>query len=118
MKFTVNVSFDFSSQHLLLPDQIVYAISLPHLASSDTSPLGSLNASLSSEGYDVTAGSDVLPGDIFVEANQIPALEPASAPARATTSSLERSPRSPSCAPAATARTLRAARPFSQAACG
>jgi hypothetical protein len=50
VKFTVNVAFDFTSQHLLLSNQIVYAISLPQLAVNDMSPLGSLTASGSPPG--------------------------------------------------------------------
>lgn len=58
----------------MLPAQVVYGISLPQLAANDQTPLGSLNMNLSSEGYDITAGSDVYPGHVFVESNEIPIL--------------------------------------------
>ncbi len=69
-KFTVEPTFDFSSQDLVLPAQVVYGISLPQLAPNDQTPLGSLNMDLSSEGYDVTAGADVYPGHVFVQSSE------------------------------------------------
>jgi hypothetical protein len=75
VQFTLNVSFDFSSQNLVLPNRVVYGISLPQLVANDPTGLGSLNVSLASEGYDVTAGSDVYPGDIFVDSNAVSILD-------------------------------------------
>ena len=75
VKFMVNVTFDFGAQQLVLPSRIIYAISLPQLTPDDTSPVGALNADLSSEGYDVTAGSDVVPGDIFAQTSSVSSLD-------------------------------------------
>jgi hypothetical protein len=74
-KFAFNVTFDFSSQDLVLPDHVVYGISLPQLAPNDKTPLEALNMNLSSEGYDVVAGSDVYPGKVFVQANEVAILD-------------------------------------------
>jgi hypothetical protein len=75
VKFTISVSFDFSSQNLVLPGQVIYGISLPQLVPNDNGPLGALNADLASEGYDLLAGSDVDPGHIFVQAKEIGILD-------------------------------------------
>jgi hypothetical protein len=72
--YRFNVTFNFSS--ITLPSPVVYIISLPQLAGTDgqtldadMTPIGFLNVNLSSEGFDVTAGSDVYPGNVFVSSD-------------------------------------------------
>jgi hypothetical protein len=75
LNYTFNVTFTISPP-VALPSTVVYGISLPQLATdgqalgNDPTPIGSLNVNLSSEGYDVTAGSDVYPGNVFISSDQ------------------------------------------------
>ena len=84
--FANNITFDFSSQHLALPNSFIYGI---HYNTSDYgSPAfgdatachgtsagcgyDSLNVGLSSDGTDVTAGSDVFPGKLYENTGYAP----------------------------------------------
>lgn len=72
-----NATFDFSSQNVVLPSTVVYGITLNQLATdcaantsdcgNDPNPIGSLNVLLSSN---VSSGSNVYPGDIFLSSLQ------------------------------------------------
>ena len=76
-KAVFNATFDFSSQNVALPSTIVYGITLNALATdcattvadcgNDPNPIGSLNVDLNAN---VSAGSDVYPGDVFVKSLQ------------------------------------------------
>jgi hypothetical protein len=67
-----NITFDFASQGITLPSPIVYGISYstdhygPQPIGGSTSPTDSLNVAFTTESSDVSAGSDVNPGNIFV----------------------------------------------------
>lgn len=59
---TFNLSFDFSSQDVTLPSQVVYGISY----SPSDSDSSSLNVALSSSSQDISVGSDVTSGYVWV----------------------------------------------------
>jgi hypothetical protein len=59
-----NITFNFSSDDFPLPSPVVYGITYDGTATGAPS----LNVALSSSGTDLTVGSDVYPGDVFVTA--------------------------------------------------
>ncbi len=67
-----NITFGFSSQSIVLPTSVVYGISYdtdhygPQPIGGSTSPTDSLNVAFTTESSDVSTGSDVNPGNIFV----------------------------------------------------
>lgn len=70
-------AFDFTGQAVVLPSVVVYGITLDQLATdcaadastcgNDPNPIGSLNVALNAN---VSAGSDVYPGDVYVASSQ------------------------------------------------
>lgn len=72
-----NATFSFAFQHVVLPSTIVYGITLDQLITdcattpgdcgNDPNPIGSLNVALSEN---VSAGTDVYPGDVYVSSLQ------------------------------------------------
>lgn len=67
-----NISFNFSSQNIVLPSDVVYGIAYntDHFGYSplggSNSPADSLNVALTTEPTNVTVGSDTNPGNIFL----------------------------------------------------
>lgn len=74
---TFTATFNFAPQHLVLPGVVVYGITLDQLLTdcettaadcgNDPNPIGSLNVALNAN---VSVGSDVYPGDIYVSSLQ------------------------------------------------
>lgn len=64
-----NATFDVNSKHVVLPSTVVYGVTLNDLNNSgnDPAPVGSLNVALSPN---VSSGTDVYPGDIFISSLQ------------------------------------------------
>lgn len=67
-----NISFNFSSQNIVLPSDVVYGIAYNtdsngyHPLAGSGSPTDSLNVALTTEPTNVTVGSDTNPGNIFM----------------------------------------------------
>ncbi len=67
-----NITFDFTSQDLVLPSKVVYGISFntdhygPAPLGGTNSPTDSLNVAFTTASQNISAGSDAIPGSIFV----------------------------------------------------
>jgi len=66
-----NITFDFSSQNIMLPSTVVYGISYtdhygPVPTAGSNNPADSLNIAFTTASANVSVGSDTIPGDIFI----------------------------------------------------
>jgi hypothetical protein len=67
-----NITFNFSSQGVVLPSTVVYGISYntdhygPQPTKGSSNPADSLNVAFTTASANVSVGSDTVPGDIFI----------------------------------------------------